>query len=512
MKRYRFFLFTFFSIFFYCTDVFASENIEYVEDYDITLAFNYGKRTGVYSGSLKNGLPDGFGKFSSENKAGTSWSYIGEWNSGHFHGDGFTTYEDGTIKLGIHKDDFLINGQILTSSDRYSGEVKNDLPEGNGIYFLENGNRYEGNFSNGDFNGEGVYYFSNGDYVTGTFTTNPDTHLTDATGTYHYSNGVTSPCRFENGNLVLDLENNVCVDSVITSTVTPTPTLEPLSPISITQNNNLVIYKDDMFSIKIENIFYDSISHNYQIEFMVENHSNNTLLFSLNNSDIDGFQVSAYTRGSFIDSGKRGIISFGISENNYIPYGIKDFEVWNTILTVAPYGSEAILKQPLRIFKESFVSGSNTISNDKDTSTLSNPNSHATTASSCDNSETKQNIIKKTPKSVEYGQLLEANPNGGANGNTLVVKVKIEPNLTNRMTIEQNYLNVIDIVKNKGLDQFDSIDYWAVADMTDGSEAKVISFLADKNCINAISNGTIASCDTFEEHLSNLWILPYLQE
>lgn len=120
--------------------------------------------------------------------------------------------------------------------------------------------------------------------------------------------------------------------------------------------------------------------------------------------------------------------------------------------------------------------------------------------------------IESAPLSVEYGKLLEVNPNGGGNGNTLVVKVKIEPNLTNRMTIEQNYLNIIDIVKNKGFDQFDSIDYWAVADMSDGSEAKVISFLADKNCIDAISNGTIASCDTLEKHLSDLWILPSLQE
>ena len=512
MKRYSIFLFAFFSIFSCCANVSASENVEYVENYDITITFNYGTRTGTYSGSLKNGLPDGFGKFSSENNAGTSWTYIGEWDSGHFSGDGFTTYEDGTIKLGIHEDDFLINGQILTSSDRYSGEVKNDLPQGNGIYFLENGCRYEGSFSSGNFNGDGVYYFPNGDYITGTFTTNPDTHLTDATGTYHCSDGKVSPCRFENGNLLLDLENDVSINSVVANTVTPTPTLEPLSPISITCNSNVTIYENEIFSIKIENMVYDSVSHNYQIEFMATNHSKNSLLFSLDNSDIDGFQVSAYTKGNSIDSGKRGILSFSISENSYIPYGINDFEIWNTILTVAPYGSEAILKQPLKIFKESFVSNSNPVSNNKDTSKLSNSASHTTTESSYDNSGAKQNIIESAPLSVEYGKLLEVNPNGGGNGNTLVVKVKIEPNLTNRMTIEQNYLNIIDIVKNKGFDQFDSIDYWAVADMSDGSEAKVISFLADKNCIDAISNGTIASCDTLEKHLSDLWILPSLQE
>lgn len=119
---------------------------------------------------------------------------------------------------------------------------------------------------------------------------------------------------------------------------------------------------------------------------------------------------------------------------------------------------------------------------------------------------------KRIPYSLKFGELLDANPNGGTNMNTLVIKAKIEPNLTNQMTITQNYQNVIHMVKDGDYTQYDAISYWAVADMADGSEGKVISFTIDKSCIEAIANGTIATGDTLEEHLTDLWILPSLQE
>ncbi len=119
---------------------------------------------------------------------------------------------------------------------------------------------------------------------------------------------------------------------------------------------------------------------------------------------------------------------------------------------------------------------------------------------------------KPVPYSLEFGELLDANPNGGIDMNTLVIKAKIKPNLTNRMTITQNYQNVIKMIQSKDYSQYDAISYWAVADMTDGSERKVISFTVDKNCIDAITNGSIASGKTLEKYLTDLWILPSLQE
>lgn len=122
--------------------------------------------------------------------------------------------------------------------------------------------------------------------------------------------------------------------------------------------------------------------------------------------------------------------------------------------------------------------------------------------------ENKTSTEKRTPTSVKFGTLLDANPNGGED-NTLVIKVKIEPNLTNKMTISQNYHNIIDIVKDQKCDTYDSIDYWAVADMSDGSEGKVISFLVNKNVIEGINAGNIVAT-TLEDNLTDLWILPSL--
>lgn len=122
---------------------------------------------------------------------------------------------------------------------------------------------------------------------------------------------------------------------------------------------------------------------------------------------------------------------------------------------------------------------------------------------------------KPVPFSLESGVLLDANPDGGPNMNTLIIKAKISSNLTNRLTITQNYLNIIQMIQErdyKDYTQYDSIDYWAIADMVDGTERKVISFTVDKNCIEAIANGSIASADTLEENLADLWILPSLQE
>lgn len=119
---------------------------------------------------------------------------------------------------------------------------------------------------------------------------------------------------------------------------------------------------------------------------------------------------------------------------------------------------------------------------------------------------------KEVPYTLAYGKLLDANSSGGANMNSLVIKAKIEPNLTNRLTITQNYQNVIQMVQGGDYTSYDEIQYWAVADMSDGSEGKVISFTVDKSCIEAIAAGTIASGDTLEGYLTDLWILPSLQE
>lgn len=112
---------------------------------------------------------------------------------------------------------------------------------------------------------------------------------------------------------------------------------------------------------------------------------------------------------------------------------------------------------------------------------------------------------------ILHGTLLDANPNGGTDGTTLVIKTKITSSWNNKMTIDQNYFNIEDIVKNQNGTDFQAIDYWAVADMADGSESKVISFLVNTDVIAGLSNGSIAA-NQLGDYVEDLYILPSLLE
>ncbi|MCM1231096.1 MAG: hypothetical protein NC489_13290 [Ruminococcus flavefaciens] len=93
----------------------------------------------------------------------------------------------------------------------------------------------------------------------------------------------------------------------------------------------------------------------------------------------------------------------------------------------------------------------------------------------------------------------------------LVIKAKITSSLTNELTINQNYINVADVILNQGGNNFDEIQYWAVADMADGSESKVIQFTLDKKAIDGIYNGNIVDIE-LGDYVDDLWILPSLTQ
>lgn len=134
----------------------------------------------------------------------------------------------------------------------------------------------------------------------------------------------------------------------------------------------------------------------------------------------------------------------------------------------------------------------------------------------CGNSNDAQSLTEKNNTSesstnktykLKFGELLESN----TNDNTLVVKAKISPSFSNKTTIDQNGYNVEDIILNQGGDSFDEIQYWAVADMNDGSEGKVISFTLNKDQINSIKNKQLVG-NKIVENASDVWILPSLLE
>ena len=87
------------------------------------------KKNRWYVGEIKNGLPNGQGRYYQI----AGWKYVGEWKDGKKHGQGTFTYLD----------DF----------GKYVGEFKNDKRHGQGTYYQGEGpfkgEWYEGEFKDG---------------------------------------------------------------------------------------------------------------------------------------------------------------------------------------------------------------------------------------------------------------------------------------------------------------------------------------------------------------------------
>ena len=108
---------------------------------------------------------------------------------------------------------------------------------------------------------------------------------------------------------------------------------------------------------------------------------------------------------------------------------------------------------------------------------------------------------------LKYGELLELNDNREING-VVVVKAKIAPSSTNDLTVAQNYHNAVDLIANQGFADCE-LQYWAVADMSDGSEGKVISFTVPADIVEKVASGNVVATQ-LPDLVSDLWILPSL--
>lgn len=125
-----------------------------VQNTTLTLTFAFGQKTGVYSGQLLNGVPDGSGKFTTTNDNGTEWTYEGTFKSGHFQGQGTTTWSDNWSEKGTYVNDYLTTGESFYKGLRvYSGSYASDEYNGQGTTYDETGHVvYEGEFKNGYLN------------------------------------------------------------------------------------------------------------------------------------------------------------------------------------------------------------------------------------------------------------------------------------------------------------------------------------------------------------------------
>lgn len=108
---------------------------------------------------------------------------------------------------------------------------------------------------------------------------------------------------------------------------------------------------------------------------------------------------------------------------------------------------------------------------------------------------------------LKNGDLVSVNY--GGNG-VIVVKGKIQGLFTNDQTVKQNYFSVCDLIKNWGFDSCQELQYWAVSDMTNGEEVKVVSFTLDRVSIEGVANGNIIE-NQLGDYVSDLYIHPSLK-
>lgn len=120
---------------------------------------------GIYWGSCKDGLADGFGI------AGKKDLYIGDFKAGKRFGKGLYVWETGDRYEGYFVDDARMGKGVFVwkNNDKYEGDFENDKRTGNGVLVLNNGDRYEGLFVDGKKTGKGRMLYKNGDYCDGTF-------------------------------------------------------------------------------------------------------------------------------------------------------------------------------------------------------------------------------------------------------------------------------------------------------------------------------------------------------
>ena len=168
---------------------------------------------GTYEGELKNGKPEGNGRFfhilgfiykgewkngqkngkgsekgpqgevyegdwvnDQKNGKGTleladGEIYEGDWVNDKKHGKGKTTYPNGDVYEGDFQNG-LPNGKgkiIWISGNVYEGEMKDDLMHGKGILKWNDGLIYEGDFLNDKRTGKGIFYSSDGAKYEGEF-------------------------------------------------------------------------------------------------------------------------------------------------------------------------------------------------------------------------------------------------------------------------------------------------------------------------------------------------------
>ena len=139
--------------------------------------------TGEFKGSVKDGVPNGYGDFTANNDS-IFLVYFGNWENGSFRGTG-------TLDTNLYTVHFTDG---INRMGHYSGDAVDGIAEGNGAFTATNDNgvsyTYVGEWKNGLYNGYGDVRWNDGDsaaqvgtFTDGEFTPTPAEYFV-ARGTY----------------------------------------------------------------------------------------------------------------------------------------------------------------------------------------------------------------------------------------------------------------------------------------------------------------------------------------
>ena len=130
------------------------EEVITVDKSEITLDLHHiGQKTGIYSGEMKDDLPNGKGSFEAQNEYGSTVIYEGEWVNGQIEGQGkITLPSDETLSVeGTFIDSEFVNGKEICDGVKiYEGGWKDMAYHGQGTFYNAAGDAvYSGDFDNG---------------------------------------------------------------------------------------------------------------------------------------------------------------------------------------------------------------------------------------------------------------------------------------------------------------------------------------------------------------------------
>lgn len=95
-------------------------------------------------------------------------------------------------------------------------------------------------------------------------------------------------------------------------------------------------------------------------------------------------------------------------------------------------------------------------------------------------------------------------------GGNITIKAKIIVKSSNDLTRKSCYFDMYDAIKDYGLDNYLNLSFWAVADMTNGTEQKVISFDIPQDVMKKVADGSIEEGQLIN-YATDEWLSPAIQ-